>query len=177
MILASLGQDEPLACYRVISPAYAGMPLSGMGAARRGGRFNRPGQEALYLSMDEVTALAEYKQDNPWLPPGTICTFFAQGLRVADLGAGIDPERWPRLWADFAVDWRAEWFGKSIEPPTWYMADDVVAAGLDGIVFLSQARPGGSNLVVYGSSSRPASQLRVYDPAGVLSRITPSPGT
>jgi hypothetical protein len=51
---------------------------------------------------------------NPWLPPGTICTFFAQGLRVADLGAGFDPERWPRLWADFAVDWRAEWFGKSI---------------------------------------------------------------
>lgn len=82
MILASLGQVEPLACYRVISPAYAGMPLSGMGAA-----------------------------------------------------------------------------------------------GLDGIVFPSQARPGGSNLVVYSSASRPASQLRVYDPAGVLSRITTSPGS
>ena len=66
------------------SPAYAGTPLSGMGAARRGGRFNRPGQEALYLALDEATALAEYKQDNPWLPPGTICTFFVQGLRVTD---------------------------------------------------------------------------------------------
>jgi hypothetical protein len=57
------------------------------------------------------------------------------------------------------------------------MADDMVAAGLDGIVFPSQVRPGGSNPVVYGSSSRPASQLRVCDPAGVLSRITLSPGT
>jgi hypothetical protein len=83
MILASLGQNDAVACYRVISPAYAGTPLSGIGAARQGGRFNRPGQEALYLSMDEASALAEYKQDNPWLPPGTICTFFVRGLRVA----------------------------------------------------------------------------------------------
>ncbi|WP_268133539.1 RES family NAD+ phosphorylase [Metapseudomonas furukawaii] len=59
-----------------------------MGAARQGGRFNRPDQEALYLSLDEATALAEYKQDNPWLRPGTICTFFANRLRVADLSAG-----------------------------------------------------------------------------------------
>lgn len=177
MIEATAGQDEPLACYRVISPAYAGTPLSGMGAARRGGRFDRPGQEALYLALDEATALAEHKQDNPWLPPGTICTFFVQGLRIADLAAGFDPERWSSLWADFAVDWRAEWFGKSIEPPTWYMADDVVAAGWDGIAFPSQARPGGTNLVIYDSSSRPTLQLRVYDPQGALKRLGPSAGT
>lgn len=171
MILASLGQADALACYRVISPAYAGAPLSGMGAARRGGRFNRPGQEALYLSMDEATALAEYQQDNPWLPPGTICTFFVADLRVVDLSAGFDPERWPSLWADFAVDWRAEWFGKDTEPPTWYMADDVVAAECDGILFPSQARMGGTNLVIYRSSGKPASQLRVYDPSGVLKGV------
>ncbi len=88
MILAvTLGEDKDETCYRVISLAYAGAPLSGMGAARQGGRFNRPGQEALYLSLDETTALAEYKQDNPWLRPGTICTFFVRGLRVADLSA------------------------------------------------------------------------------------------
>lgn len=45
---------------------------AGAGAARRGGRFNRSGQEALYLSMGKDTALAEYQQDNPWLQPGTI---------------------------------------------------------------------------------------------------------
>jgi len=117
MIEARLGQAEPLACYRVISPAYAGTPLSGMGAARRGGRFNRPGQEALYLAMDEATALAEYQQDNPWLPPGTICTFFVQGLRVADLAAGFDPERWPPLWADFAVDWAPQGRASPARPP------------------------------------------------------------
>ncbi|QCY09547.1 RES family NAD+ phosphorylase [Pseudomonas sp. MPC6] len=144
------------------------MPLSGMGAARQGGRFNRPDQEALYLSLDDATALAEYKQDNPWLRPGTICTFFVNGLQVADLSAGFDCERWPSLWADFTVDWRAEWFDKASEPPTLYMADDVVAAGLDGILFPSQARPVGTNLVIYRSSAKPASQLRVCDPDGVL---------
>lgn len=166
----TLGADEDVACYRVISPAYAGTPLSGMGAARQGGRFNRPGQEALYLARDELTALAEYQQDNPWLPPGTICTFFVRKLRIADLSMGFDPERWSSLWADFAVDWRAEWFGKRNEPPTWYMADDVVSADLDGILFPSQARPGGINLVIYRSSAWPSAQLRVYDPGGALNQ-------
>ncbi len=171
MIVASLGGQGPEAFYRVISPAYAGTPRSGMGAARGGGRFNRPGQEALYLSRDEATALAEYKQDNPWLQPGTICTFFVDQVRVADLSAGFHPSFWPALWADFAIDWRAEWFGQKVEPPTWYMADDVEAAGLDGILFPSQANSGGTNLVLYQSSSRPIAQLDVYDPQGALKSL------
>lgn len=168
MILTTLGEQQDAVAYRVIAPAYARQPKSGMGAARQGGRFNRPGQEALYLALDEATALAEYRQENPWLPPGLICTFFLRGLRVADLSAGYDAARWPVLWADFAVDWRAEWFGHAVEPPTWYMADDVFAAGLDGILFPSQARAGGVNLVIYRSSERPEQQLRVYDPKGAL---------
>ncbi|MDR0781320.1 MAG: RES family NAD+ phosphorylase [Pseudomonadales bacterium] len=49
----TLGENTDTAYYRVIAPAYAGTPLSGMGAARQGGRFNRPG----YLAIDAVTAL------------------------------------------------------------------------------------------------------------------------
>lgn len=164
MIERTLERATHPAWYRVIVPAFARMPSSGMGAARQGGRFNRPGQEALYLSLETETALAEYQQSNPWLPPGTLCTFFVEGLRVADLSAGFDAKYWPSLWADYALDWRAEWFDKASEPPTWYMADDVVAAGLDGIIFPSQARSGGINLVIYASSLRPNTQLSVYDP-------------
>lgn len=172
MIDRSFGAKDDTAFYRVITPEYSGKPRSGMGAARRGGRFNRPGQEALYLSSDEATALAEYRQDNPWLPPGTICTFFVNALRVADFSAGFDPDHWPSLWANFDVDWRAEWFDSGNEPPTWYMADDVVAANLDGIMFPSQVHPGGVNLVLYRSSELPGACLRVYDPEGLLTRIT-----
>ena len=172
MIQVSLGEPgRDRAFYRVISPDWASTPMSGRGAARQGGRFNRPGQEALYLSGDEATALAEYRQDNPWLRPGTICTFFVSGLRVADLSTGFDAARWSALWADFATDWRADWFGGGVEPPTWYMADDVVAARLDGLLFPSQARAGGINLVLYEPARRSAAQLRVYDPDGVLSRL------
>lgn len=141
MISTTLGASSDGAFYRVIVPALRQCRCPAW-AARRGGRFNRPDRGALYLSLNEATALAEYKQDNPWLRPGTICTFFVNGLRVADLSAGYDPGHWLSLWADFAMDWRAEWFGKSVEPPTWYIADDVVAAGLDGILFPSQARRG-----------------------------------
>ncbi|WP_416260268.1 RES family NAD+ phosphorylase [Gibbsiella quercinecans] len=168
MIVATLDGTRFPAFYRLIVPSYARTPCSGMGAARQGGRFNRPEQEALYLAADIDTALAEYQQDNPWLQPGTICTFFANGMRVADLSAGFDPEYWNDLWADFAIDWRTERFAKSIEPVTWYMADEVIAAGLDGILFPSQARPGGINLVLYRSSQLNEVQLKVYDPAGSL---------
>jgi len=85
--LSTLGEDKDEVCCRVISPAHAGTPLSGMGAARRGGRFR-----------------------------------------------------------------------------------------LDGILFPSQACPGGINLVVYRSSTRPAAQLRVYDPDGTLQKIAPRTG-
>jgi RES domain-containing protein len=43
MILASL----PLTTlFRVLTPRWAFQPLSGAGAAKQGGRFNRPGQQA-----------------------------------------------------------------------------------------------------------------------------------
>lgn len=166
-----LGDGQPEVFFRVIVPAFASRPRSGQGAAKQGGRFNRPGQEALYLAGDVPTALAEYQQDNPWISPGTICTFFTQGLRVADFSKGFDAARWPLLWADFAVDWRSEWFGRSVEPPTWYMADDVLALGLDGVLFPSQAKAGGVNLVIYDSSIRSEDQLSVYDPDGNLNAL------
>ncbi|MDS1140796.1 RES family NAD+ phosphorylase [Pusillimonas sp. SM2304] len=65
----TVGKAEEAVYYRVITPAYAGTPLSGAGAARQGGRFNRPGQEALYLSTDEdvVAVLKPPAADNPFL--------------------------------------------------------------------------------------------------------------
>jgi len=169
MITRSLTGDIPY--YRLLSPAYANLPLSGMGAAAKGGRFNRPGQEALYLAGAGTTAMVEYQQDNPWLPPGMLCSYAVDGLNVADFSAGYDAVNWPPLWAQHAVDWRAILFHHGQVPPTWLMADSVVNAGLDGLLFPSKAHPGGVNLVIYNSSSRPASQLSVHDPANILSKI------
>ena len=54
--------------YRAHMPEWASLPRSGAGAALKGGRFNREGVEALYLALDEVTALREYQQTSPFLP-------------------------------------------------------------------------------------------------------------
>lgn len=56
---------------RVLTPRWAIAPTSGAGAAKGGGRFNRPGIEALYLSATSQTAEAEYRQDAELMPPGT----------------------------------------------------------------------------------------------------------
>jgi len=55
-------QLERITAYRVHTPKWASMPLSGAGAATQGGRANRPGVEALYLALDVQTAIDEYKQ-------------------------------------------------------------------------------------------------------------------
>lgn len=54
------------------------------------------------------------------------------------------------------------------------MVDDLVAVGLDGILFPSQAYPGGTNLVIYRSSARSSEQFRVHDPDGALQRLRES---
>lgn len=61
MIEATLGRAEPVAWYRVIAPAYAGTPLSGMGAARRGGRFNRrAGRRSAWRLERQRSALRQH---------------------------------------------------------------------------------------------------------------------
>lgn len=57
MILSSLST----VAYRAHTPGWAHAPTSGAGAAAYGGRANRIGVPALYLALDEHTALAEYK--------------------------------------------------------------------------------------------------------------------
>lgn len=59
--------------YRVLTPRWAMAPTSGAGAAKHGGRFNRQGIAALYLSRALTTAAAEYQQDQSLMPPGYAC--------------------------------------------------------------------------------------------------------
>ena len=48
--------------YRVHNPKWAYEPTSGAGAGTHGGRLNRPGIDALYLSTSTEAAISEYKQ-------------------------------------------------------------------------------------------------------------------
>ncbi len=165
MILAGLG---PLAAYRMHTPRWATSPTSGAGASAHGGRASRPGTAALYLALEPETAVQEYRQLSPLLPPGTLVSYTVRIAPVVDFRAGYDPARWPSLWEEFHCDWRELWFGKRVEPPSWVLADEALAVGAKGIVFASTLVHGGLNLVVYNDTLSADDRLEAYDPTGAL---------
>lgn len=116
--------------YRVNTPKWASMPASGAGAAAEGGRFNRAGVEALYLSLDETTALREYQQDDPIMPPGTIAAYHVALDQVVDFTAGYVSGEWGPIWEDWSCNWRHLRFLDEITPPSWDIGDLVLKAGV-----------------------------------------------
>ena len=165
MILAGLGS---VAAYRIHAPRWASAPRSGAGAAINGGRLNRPGTPALYLSLDTTTAIREYQQLSALMPPGTLVSYRVTVARVVDFHAGYMPSAWSAGWAEFDCDWRELWFNQRIEPPSWKLFDEAIGAGAKGIVFASQQNAGGVNLVLYTEKLEPPDELAVFDPAGDL---------
>src|SRR3954453_12411600 len=73
-----------LTLWRAYVPGWAHLPLSGAGAARFGGRWNRVGQPAIYASRELSTAWAEYNQGFVQ-HRATIAQLELTGARLADL--------------------------------------------------------------------------------------------
>ena len=165
MILTELG---PFTAYRMHAPRWATAPTSGAGAAAYGGRANRPGTPALYLALAPETAVREYQQLSPLMPPGTLVSYTVHVAPAADFRAGNDAAHWPDLWEEFYCDWRELWFNQRVEPPSWVLADDAIAAGAKGILFESTLAPSGLNLVIYNDRLTSNDTLQVYDPTGAL---------
>ena len=160
MILSSLHANE---LFRGHTPRWAYAPLSGSGAAEQGGRFNRKGIEALYLSLDSKTALAEYRQVSPLLEPCLITSYIASVGRLVDLRQFDGGDGWDPLWTDWDTDWRNFVFNLHIEPPTWVLGDLVRKAGHAGILFPSLANTGGTNIVLYQDVFENGDSITVHD--------------
>lgn len=162
MILTPLNS----AVYRVHQPKWSFAPTSGAGAGTSGGRANRPGVNALYLSLALETALAEYQQLDALLPPGLMVSYNVSIDAIVDFRGGFTSD-WDALWQDFYCDWRNMHFNQRIEPPSWVIGDHVLAAGAKGILFNS-AITGGANLVIYTDALTGADAINVYDPNNAL---------
>jgi len=154
--------------YRMHVPRWASLPLSGEGAAKHGGRANRPGIAALYLALEAETALAEYRQLSPLLPPGTLVTYQVTVSRVVDFRSGYEGEPWDPLWESFGEDWRTLWFDRRIEPPSWVLGDNVLAQHGQGILFRSILTESGTNLVLYPNQFGADDEIVVHDPQAQL---------
>jgi RES domain-containing protein len=164
MIITALAKQV---AYRMHTPKWAHLPTSGAGAAKAGGRLNRPGVDALYLSFEIETTTAEYQQLGSLLPPGTLVTYQVTIDKVVDFSAGYTAA-WDPLWQDLHCDWRKLAFNDKVEPPSWVLGDLAMADGCKGIIFPSAIRPGGRNLVVFTGMLTAGDQLAVYDPHGDL---------
>lgn len=154
--------------HRFLTPRWSHDPLSGAGAALQGGRFNRPGVPALYLSVEPETALAEYRQGSSIVQPATLAAFIADFSVVADLSSGHDTVHWSPAWLDWDCDWR--WIARVEKrtPPSWLLGDEVIRAGCAGLLFPSTQHPGGTNLVMFDSNLTGTDSLIVHDPDGRL---------
>lgn len=149
----------------MLAPRWAFDPLSGAGAARAGGRWNEPGQSALYLSDSHATAIAEYQQDLP--RPGTLTAYDVHAHAILDLAdrsvrqtIGIDEPFLRQPWKHFRdVEQR--------RPPSWDFVAAVASRGWFGLRAPS-VQASGTNLVLWRWNDTGAPAVRHIDPLGDL---------
>lgn len=160
--------------YRAHDPRWSFDPISGKGAAITGGRFNVKGQEALYLSMEPVTALAECTQGfaNRMLPL-MLCEYDVDCEGVADLTDAGARKAIGVSESDMACGWLSfQRQGKVA--PSQAMAQALAAKGMNGALvpsFVPGIDSGAINLVLWKWSNRLPCKIVVYDPEGRLSAV------
>lgn len=157
--------------YRAHNPRWSFAPGSGAGAAKHGGRFNRPGRPALYTSSSYELAIAEAHQGLPFkLQPLTIVSYTVDHDSVLDLStvsvcaaAGI-------AYSDLGCAWEEIAFDGGV-PPTWALADRLRAAGVGAMIvpaFAHGATGADVNVVFWDWNTKPPCQVTVNDDYGRL---------
>jgi RES domain-containing protein len=148
--------------WRMLAPKWAHDPLNGAGAAQRGGRFNPPGVQALYMSEEFSTSVAEYEQDLG-IRPGTLCAYDVESERIVDLA---DARTLHELGVDagaLRAPWKHVAFVEKREPPTWSLAKRLLKENIDGIRVPS-VQAAGSNLVLWRWNIERAAKVAALDP-------------
>ena len=143
-------------------------PISGEGAAKTGGRFNRKGEPALYLSLDVMTAFGECTQGlTQRLNPLTMCEYDVDCEPVADLRTDDDRVKFGVSLADMGCAWLS-YQRKGKDAPSWLVADRLKAEGFAGLLAPSFA-PGATavncNLILWRWSHDLPAKVDVFDPS------------
>lgn len=159
--------------YRAHNPRWSWDPLSGEGARRDGGRFNRRGIPALYTSLAPLTAIREAQPLGRSMQPLTLCAYEVDAEPVFDASDEAVCRALGVSYSDIACPtWESEMLAGEV-PASQALSDRLVSAGYVGLRVRSFA-PGSSaeehNLVMWRwSSSRPV-RVVLIDDEGRLSR-------
>lgn len=165
--------------YRAHDPRWSFQPLSGDGAASRGGRFNPPGVPALYLALTVVGAVKEANQGLAFhIDPCVLCSYEVDCDGLVDLRTAEERTEAGTGEAEMAAGWltlaRA---GQT--PPQWSLARRLMKAGRSGVIAPSYA-PGATaadgNLVLWRWGAEGNCRVAVHDPDGRLPRDGASRG-
>jgi RES domain-containing protein len=129
----------------MLAPRWAFDPLSGAGAARAGGRWNEPGQAALYLSDRHATAISEYQRDLP--RPGTLTACDVDASTIPDLAAAAGRRGLGLEDAFLRQPWKRMRDLEHRRAASWDFAALAVAGGWQGLLVASVQAPG-TNLML-----------------------------
>ena len=156
--------------YRGHMPIWAWTPLSGEGARRRGGRFNRKGVPAFYASLSIHCAAKEGMSLGRPLQPITLCAYEVDSEPVFD---ATDPSARQTVGVrlrDLASDWRGD-RDEGVVSPSQRFADRLIVEGFAGMLVRS-FRPGtrhhDRNLVLWEWGDSLPSRVRLVDDEGRL---------
>lgn len=152
--------------WRAHHPRWSFAPASGEGAAAHGGRFNAVGRPALYTSLRPETAWLEAQQGFAFkAQPMTVCGYDVDCEAVVDLtdsatlrDLAIDPAVLGCAWEDLA--------SRGQTPPSWRLADRLIAEKVAGIVVPSYAAGSGAidrNVVFWLWTDDLPHRVRVID--------------
>ncbi len=153
--------------YRAHNPQWSWTPLSGEGARRRGGRFNRPGVPALYTSLAPLTAIREAQPLGRPMQPLTLCAYQVDAEPVFDAMDAESRRALKLTEADLACPaWEAEMRIGAV-PASQALADRLIAAGYAGMEvrsYAAGASPEDLNLVLWQwNSDRPVRVILIDD--------------
>lgn len=160
-------------CYRAHDPRWSFKPISGDGAAVRGGRFNPRGIPTLYVALSIITAIKEANQGFAHrIDPCVLCSYDVDCEDIVDLRTDQDRESAGVSFSHMGCAWM-DLIGRARRPPSWVIHDRLTAEGAAGILVPSFA-PGATeldhNLVLWRWGAKPPHAVTVFDPSGRLPR-------
>ena len=138
--------------YRAHNPEWSWTPLSGDGARRHGGRFNRRGIPALHTSLSPLTAIREAQPLGRPMQPLTLCAYEVDVEHVFDAEDGEQRRALGVRASDLACPtWESEMLSGEL-PASQALADHLIAEGYSGMrvrSFAAGTGPDDLNLVMW----------------------------